>query len=55
MIATIPTIGDALEALEDICSDLSETLKQIIDISAELDSREHVTMERLRLVSSQSR
>ncbi|KAF7421056.1 hypothetical protein PC9H_011576 [Pleurotus ostreatus] len=46
--ATIPTVGDALEALEDICTDLSEILKQIADIAVEIDSREHVGLERLQ-------
>lgn len=49
-IATIPTVGDALEALEDICTDLSEILKQIADIAVEIDSREHVGLERLQHV-----
>lgn len=35
-IATIPTVGDALGALDDLCTDLTTTLKQIADIGAEL-------------------
>ena len=34
--AIIPTVGDALGALDDLCSDLTTTLKQIADIGAEL-------------------
>ncbi|KJA13946.1 hypothetical protein HYPSUDRAFT_59626 [Hypholoma sublateritium FD-334 SS-4] len=34
--AAIPTVGDALGALDDMCTDFATTLKQISDIGAEL-------------------
>ncbi|KAJ6619045.1 nucleoporin Nup186/Nup192/Nup205 [Mycena sp. CBHHK59/15] len=46
-LATIPTVGDALEALSELCGDLAETLKQISDLSAELASREHISVENI--------
>ncbi|KAH9976638.1 nucleoporin Nup186/Nup192/Nup205 [Lactifluus volemus] len=49
-IATVPTVGDAIEALTDLCDDLVETLKQITAISAELDSREHVQVDDIRQI-----
>ncbi|KDR74068.1 hypothetical protein GALMADRAFT_250802 [Galerina marginata CBS 339.88] len=39
---TVPTVGDALVALEDICSELSGMLKQISDIGAELANKDHI-------------
>ncbi|KAJ7778502.1 nucleoporin Nup186/Nup192/Nup205 [Mycena metata] len=41
-LATIPTVGDALDALNALCGDLAHTLKQIVDLSAELAAKEHV-------------
>ncbi|EGO28547.1 hypothetical protein SERLADRAFT_413403 [Serpula lacrymans var. lacrymans S7.9] len=46
--ATIPTIGDALEALSNLCSDLAETLKQITDLSAELLSKDHIRVDNIQ-------
>ncbi|KAF7320904.1 Nucleoporin [Mycena chlorophos] len=46
-LATIPTVGDALEALSALCGDLSATLQQIADITAELAAKEHVSVERI--------
>ncbi|EAU87534.1 hypothetical protein CC1G_11206 [Coprinopsis cinerea okayama7 len=40
--ATIPTIGDALAALDDLSNDLAEILKQISDIGAELANKHHI-------------
>lgn len=48
--ATIPTIGDALEALNALCTDLGQTLKQISDISAELAARDHIGVENIQEV-----
>lgn len=50
-LATIPTVGDAIEALHDICGDLADTLKQIADITAELASRDHIRVENIEEVS----
>lgn len=44
-LATIPTIGDALETLNALCTELSQTLKQISDISAELAAKDHIGVE----------
>ncbi|KAF5361405.1 hypothetical protein D9758_006258 [Tetrapyrgos nigripes] len=46
--ATIPTIGDAVEALGTLCSDLAGTLKQISDISAELGAKEHMAVDNIQ-------
>jgi nuclear pore complex protein Nup205 len=50
-IATVPSVGDAIEALTDICDELLETLKQMSVISAELEARDHVQVEDIRQVS----
>ncbi|KIJ60466.1 hypothetical protein HYDPIDRAFT_98637 [Hydnomerulius pinastri MD-312] len=47
-IATIPTVGDAIEALNGLCGDLAATLKQIADISAELSSRDHIRVDNIQ-------
>lgn len=49
-IATIPTIGDTIEALNGLCDDLTETLKQIADLSAELSSRDHIRVDNIQEV-----
>ncbi|KAJ7620549.1 nucleoporin Nup186/Nup192/Nup205 [Mycena polygramma] len=46
-LATIPTVGDALDALTALCGDLAQTLKQIADLSAELAAKEHVSVENI--------
>ncbi|KAF7966977.1 hypothetical protein HWV62_36310 [Athelia sp. TMB] len=46
--AIIPTVGDAVEALSELCGDLSETLKQIVDLSAELAARDHVRVDNIQ-------
>lgn len=50
VLATIPTVGDAIEALQDICGDLADTLKQIADITAELAARDHIRVENIEEV-----
>ncbi|KAE9406107.1 hypothetical protein BT96DRAFT_955003 [Gymnopus androsaceus JB14] len=47
-LATIPTFGDALEALNSLCQDLSTTLKQISDISAELSTKELIAVDNIQ-------
>jgi len=49
-VATIPTVGDAIEALNGLCDDLTETLKQIADLSAELSSRDHIRVDNIQEV-----
>ncbi|KAG7087591.1 hypothetical protein E1B28_013544 [Marasmius oreades] len=46
-LATIPTLGDALEALATLCNDLAGTLRQISDISAELSSKALVAVDNI--------
>ncbi|KDQ54533.1 hypothetical protein JAAARDRAFT_38210 [Jaapia argillacea MUCL 33604] len=46
--ATVPSVADAIEALNDICEDLADTLKQISVLGAELSSREHIRVENLK-------
>ncbi|KAF8970600.1 nucleoporin Nup186/Nup192/Nup205 [Flammula alnicola] len=43
--ATVPTVGDALVALDDLCNDFAETLKQISDIGAELANKDHIGLD----------
>jgi hypothetical protein len=50
LAATVPTVGDTIEALTDLCDDLVETLKQITAINTELDARDHVQIEDIRQV-----
>ena len=52
--ATVPTVGNAIEALTDLCDDIVETLKQMAAISAELDARDHVQVENIRRVRANS-
>jgi nuclear pore complex protein Nup205 len=49
-LATIPTVGDAIEALNSLCDDLGATLKQIADVSAELSSRDHIRVDTIQEV-----
>jgi nuclear pore complex protein Nup205 len=46
----MPTVGDAVEALNDLCVDLTDTLKQIVDLSAELASRDHIRVDNIQEV-----
>lgn len=50
-LATAPSVGDAIEALNLLCSDLADTLKQIADISAELAAKDHMGVDSLQDVS----
>ncbi|KAI6038837.1 nucleoporin Nup186/Nup192/Nup205 [Pisolithus marmoratus] len=47
-VATIPTIGEAIETLNDLCGDLAATLKQIADLSAELSARDHICVDNIQ-------
>ena len=40
-------MGDAIEALSDLCSGLAEMLKQITDLSAELAAKDHIGIENI--------
>ncbi|TFY78074.1 hypothetical protein EWM64_g5939 [Hericium alpestre] len=48
VIATIPTVGDAIEALHDLCGDLVDTLNTIVGITAELSNREQIRVENIQ-------
>ena len=39
-MATVPSLGDAIEALNHVHDDLAQALKQFADCSAELASRD---------------
>ncbi|KAJ3825387.1 nucleoporin Nup186/Nup192/Nup205 [Lentinula raphanica] len=47
-LATIPTIGDALEVLNLLCQDLAATLKQMSDIFAELSARDLIAVDNIQ-------
>lgn len=49
-VVTIPSVGDSLEALDDLCSELAQTLKQIADLGAELSNREHISVDNVHEV-----
>ncbi|KAJ7584798.1 nucleoporin Nup186/Nup192/Nup205 [Mycena floridula] len=49
-LATIPSIGDALTALNDLCNDLTQTLRQISDIAAELGAKDHVAVDSIHQI-----
>ncbi|KAI0042606.1 hypothetical protein FA95DRAFT_1610066 [Auriscalpium vulgare] len=49
-IATVPTVGDAIEALLDLSVELGETFRQILDINAELAARDHIRVEDIQQI-----
>ncbi|KAI0651312.1 nucleoporin Nup186/Nup192/Nup205 [Trametes meyenii] len=49
-ISAVPTIGDTIEALDDLCEDLTNVLKRIADLSAELASKEHIRVDNIQEV-----
>ncbi|KAK2465538.1 hypothetical protein APHAL10511_002430 [Amanita phalloides] len=46
-LATVPTMGDTIEALNDLCNGLAEMLKQMADLSAELAAKDHIGVENI--------
>lgn len=42
LVVTVPTVGDAIDAVTAVYEDLSQTLKHFSDVSAELDSQDLV-------------
>lgn len=50
-LATVPTVGDTLVALEDLCTDITETLKQISDIGAELANKDFIGIDNVQEAS----
>ncbi|KAI9512151.1 nucleoporin Nup186/Nup192/Nup205 [Russula earlei] len=49
-IAIVPTVGDAIEALTNLCDELMETLKEITAISAALESKAHVQVNDIQQI-----
>ena len=48
--ATVPTIGDAIEALDGFCRDLGQVLLRIVDLGAELASKDHIRVDNIQEV-----
>jgi nuclear pore complex protein Nup205 len=48
----VPTIGDALASLDDVCTDLAEVLRQIADIGAELAHKDRLSLSDVQEVSA---
>ncbi|KAF9445985.1 hypothetical protein P691DRAFT_777187 [Macrolepiota fuliginosa MF-IS2] len=49
-VATFPTVGDAIQALEFISDDISATLRQISDLGAELANKDHIVVENVKQI-----
>lgn len=49
-IATVPTVGDAITALDELCDTLTGILDKILDLSAELASHDHIRVDNIREV-----
>ncbi|KAF5345807.1 hypothetical protein D9756_010889 [Leucocoprinus leucothites] len=47
-IASVPTVGDVIQALEFISDDIAATLRQISDLSAELANKDHIVVESVK-------
>lgn len=43
--ATVPSVGDAIEALNDLCTCLTTAFKSIQDLSAELAARDNIRVD----------
>lgn len=43
--AAVPTVGDAMQALEFITEDIANTLRQISDLGAEIANKNHIMVE----------
>lgn len=52
--ATVPTVGDAIDALNHLCDDLANSLKQIVDLSAELSARDYIRVDNIEEVGPSS-
>ncbi|KAG5340572.1 hypothetical protein C0989_001177 [Termitomyces sp. Mn162] len=46
-LATIPTVGDTLSALNALSTELAKILKQITDLGAELAARDHIAVDNI--------
>ncbi|KAG6865339.1 hypothetical protein C0991_003376 [Blastosporella zonata] len=47
LVATIPTVGDALSALNALSTDLAQILKQLGDMGAELAAHDHIAVDNI--------
>ncbi|KZT24940.1 hypothetical protein NEOLEDRAFT_1178711 [Neolentinus lepideus HHB14362 ss-1] len=52
--STVPTVDNAIEALNDVYADLSNTLNQIADIAAELANRNHIQLDHVQEILGMS-
>jgi nuclear pore complex protein Nup205 len=43
--AAVPTVGDAIQALEFLTEDIANTLRQISDLGAEIANKNHIIVE----------
>lgn len=50
LTATVPSIGDAIEALNDLCACLTAEFKNILDLSAELAARDSIRVDSITQV-----
>ena len=48
--ATVPSVGDAIAALDDLCTCLTTTFKNVIDLSAELAARDSIRVDTINQV-----
>ncbi|KAL6308871.1 nucleoporin Nup186/Nup192/Nup205 [Sparassis latifolia] len=51
-LATVPTMGDAIEALYSFCDELAGTLKTIADLSAELAAKDYIRVDNIQEIVS---
>ena len=51
-IVPLPTLNDAIDALNGFTEDILNTLQEIVDIGAELEHKEHVRTDNLEEVTS---
>ncbi|KAI0742693.1 nucleoporin Nup186/Nup192/Nup205 [Daedaleopsis nitida] len=47
-IATVPTISNAIEAVDAFCRDLAQVLLRIVDLSAELANKDHIRVDNIQ-------
>jgi hypothetical protein len=52
VLAGVPAIGDAIEALDDLCSHLSGTIKVITSLTAEIAAKENIRVDNIQDVRS---
>ena len=50
LTATVPSVGDAIAALNDLCTCLTTAFKNVIDLSAELAARDSIRVDSISQV-----